>query len=162
MTPRSTGPLGAFTRPDALSGLTLFLVAAFAWIAARELPFGTLHQPGPGFFPRSLAVLTGGLAAILMARGARGKAQDVRALWPDRPGTARVVGMLAVLVGYLVALEPVGYLLTTAGLFLVLLRWVGRQSWPVTVSVALLSAAGSYVLFARWLMVSLPAGLWAP
>ena len=48
------------------------------------------------------------------------------------------------------------------GLFVILLRWVGRQSWPVTASVAILAAGGSYLLFARWLLVSLPAGLWAP
>jgi putative tricarboxylic transport membrane protein len=161
MIPRATRPLGALG-PDALSGLTLLLVAACAWIAARDLPFGTLHQPGAGFFPRSLAILTGALAALLMIRGLRTGAADVRTLWPDRGGAARVIGMTAVLLGYLVALEPAGYLFTTAALFLVLLRGVGRCSWPVTLSVAILAAGGSYLLFARWLMVSLPAGLFAP
>jgi putative tricarboxylic transport membrane protein len=162
MIPRATGPLGALARPDAASGLTLLFVAACAWIAAWDLPFGTLHQPGAGFFPKSLALLTGALAALLAIRGLRTGAPDVRTLWPDRAGLARVAGMVAVLLGYLVALEPAGYLLTTAGLFLVLLRWVGRCSWLVTLSVALLAAGGSYLLFARWLMVSLPAGLFAP
>jgi putative tricarboxylic transport membrane protein len=162
MTPRAGGPLGALGRPDALSGLALFLVAVGAWLAAQDLPFGTLHQPGAGFFPKSLAVLTGALAALLAIRGLRGDAEDVRTLWPDRAGLARVIGMTAVLLGYLVALEPAGYLLTTTGLFLVLLRGVGRCSWPETLSVALLAAGGSYLLFARWLMVSLPAGLFAP
>lgn len=162
MTPRAPGPLGELGRPDTLSGLALFLVAVGAWLAARDLPLGTLHQPGAGFFPKSLAVLTGGLALLLAIRGLRIEAQNVRALWPDRGGLARVVGMTAVLLGYLVALEPIGYLLTTAGLFLILLRWMGRCSWPATISVATLAAGGSYVLFARWLMVSLPAGLFAP
>jgi putative tricarboxylic transport membrane protein len=162
VSPRKPGPLGAWSRPDALSGLFLFLVAVFAGLAAWDLPFGTLRSPGAGFFPKSLAVLTGGLAALLATRGLREAAPDIRALWPERGGVLRVAGMLAALLGYLVLLEPLGYLLTTAALFLVLLRWAGRSSWPTTVCVAVLAAGGSYVLFARWLMVSLPAGLWAP
>jgi putative tricarboxylic transport membrane protein len=162
VTSRRPGPLGAWARPDALSGLALLLLAAFAWWMARQLPFGTLHQPGAGFFPKSLAVLAGALAAVLAIRGAAAEAPSVRSLWPERAGLARVLVMLAVLLGYLTVLERLGYLLSTAGLFLVLLRWVGRRSWPMTGAVTLLAAAGSYLLFARWLMVSLPAGLWAP
>ena len=156
------GPLHVLGRPDALCGLTLLAMAALAWLLAGSLPFGTLRQPGAGFFPKCLAVLTGILAAVLAARGAAASGPSVRSLWPERAGLVRVAVMLAVLLGYLAALEPAGYLLATAGLFLVLLRWAGRRSWPETAAVTLLAAAGSYLLFARWLLVSLPAGLFAP
>lgn len=162
MTARSPGPPGAWGKPDALSGIVLLLLAAFAWIAARGLAFGSLRQPGPGFFPRSLALLTGALAAVLVVRGAAAEAPSASGLWPDRAGKSRVAIVLATLVGYAIALEPAGYLLASTGLFLVLLRWVGRRPWPETAGVTLLAAAGSYLLFARWLMVSLPAGLFAP
>jgi hypothetical protein len=162
MTTRPPGPPGAWGKPDALSGIVLLLLAAFAWMAARGLAFGSLHQPGPGFFPQSLALLTGALAAVLVVRGAAAEAPSMPAMWPDRVGTTRVAILLAGLVGYVIALEPAGYLLATAGLLLVLLRWVGRRPWPETAGVTLLAAAGSYLLFARWLMVSLPAGLFAP
>jgi putative tricarboxylic transport membrane protein len=148
--------------PDVVSGLALGGLAVFAWVGARGLAFGTLTQPGPGFFPRSLAALTGALAAALVVRGGLAPASPLAALWPERAGVRRVLVMLAALFGYAAALEPLGYLLATLGLFLVLLRGVGRRSWPVTGLVAVLAAAGSYLLFARWLMVSLPAGLWAP
>jgi len=70
--------------------------------------------------------------------------------------------MLATLLGYVLVLDMVGYLIATAGMFLILLRWVGRQGWVTTLITAAVAAGGSYVLFARWLMISLPAGLWAP
>ena len=162
MTDDPNGPSPAWGRPDALSGFALLLVAVFAWAAAWPLPFGTLHQPGAGFFPKNLAVLVGVLAATLLVRGAVVPAASARGLWPERRGLLRVALMLAALLGYVCILEPLGYVLTTAGLFVVLLRWVGRQSWPVTAAVAILAAGGSYLLFARWLLVSLPAGLWAP
>ncbi len=145
-----------------MSGLAFLLVAVFAWVAARSLPFGTLHQPGAGFLPKSLAVLVAVLAATLLVRGALVPAPSVRGLWPERLGLLRVALMLGALLGYVALLEKVGYILTTVVLFVILLRWVGRQTWPVTVTVAILAAGGSYLLFARWLLVSLPAGLWAP
>ncbi len=147
-------------RRDALSGLVLLALALVAWLAAGDLPFGRLHRPGPGFLPRSLAVLIAALALLLVARGARG--EPVPAAWPDRAGGRRIGLMLAALLAYAVLLEPAGYLLATGGLFLVLLRWVSGQSWAVAGLGTVLAAAGSYLLFARWLMVSLPSGLWAP
>lgn len=149
-------------RPDVTSALVLLAVALLAWMAARDLPWGALRQPGPGFFPKSLALLLGGLSIVLLARGGLIDAAPVSSLWPERAGRIRVAIMLAALLAYVLLLEPAGYLIATAGLFLVLLRWVGRQGWAITFGTAILAAAGSYVLFARWLMVSLPAGLWAP
>jgi putative tricarboxylic transport membrane protein len=145
---------------DAASGVVLVAVALVAWLAAGDLPFGTLHRPGPGFLPRSLAVLIGALALLLVARGARGEPE--RGSWPDRSGARRVAVMLLALLAYAALLEPAGYVLATAALFVVLLRWVSAQSWIVTTLGTVLASGGSYVLFARWLMVSLPTGLWAP
>jgi putative tricarboxylic transport membrane protein len=156
------GPSPAWGRPDAVCGLALLLVAVFAWAAAWPLPLGTLHQPGAGFLPKSLAVMVALLSAALLVRGVIVPAASVRGLWPDRRGLLRVALMLAALLGYVGILERVGYVLTTAALFVLLLRWVGRQSWPITAAVAILAAGGSYLLFARWLLVSLPVGLWAP
>ena len=70
--------------------------------------------------------------------------------------------MLASLAGYVLAVEWLGFLIVTVALFVVMLRWVGRQSWTATLVTAVLAAGGSYLLFARWLMVSLPSGAWLP
>jgi hypothetical protein len=158
----ASGPPPAWGRPDVLSGLVLLLIAVFAWGTARALPYGTLHQPGAGFFPKNLAILVGVLASVLLLRGAVAEAPSVGELWPQRSGVQRVALMIGALLGYVATLETAGYVLSTAGLFIILLRWVGRQSWLVTLAVTVLAAGGSYLLFARWLLVSLPAGLWAP
>jgi putative tricarboxylic transport membrane protein len=155
----SRGHLG---RPDVVSGLTLLCVALAAWVGAWALPIGTLHQPGAGFFPKQLALLMAVLAILLLIRGFRTDAPPVQRLWSDRAGLARVGLLLAVLVGYVLVVEIAGYLLTTAALFLVVLRWIGRQGWGVTLTVSLLASTGSYLVFARWLMVSLPSGAWTP
>jgi putative tricarboxylic transport membrane protein len=149
-------------KSDALSGLTLLFVAVAAWVAARWLPFGTLNQPGAGFLPKALAVVLSGLALVLWVRGAIVSNPDAGSLWPDRAGALRVGVMCAALFVYVLAVDTAGYLLTTVGLFCILLRWVGRQSWPATLVTALLASVVSYLVFARWLMVSLPTGTWVP
>lgn len=153
---------GCLKRPDVVSGLMLVCLALFAWVNASDLPIGTLHQPGAGFLPKHLALLMAALGALLFVRGCRTRAGSVAGLWSDRTSLARVGGMLAALIGYVLVVETAGYLLTTAALFFVLLRWIGRQGWVVTLTVAVLASGGSYFLFARWLMVSLPGGAWAP
>ena len=153
---------GCLKRPDVVSGLTLVCLALFAWVGASDLPIGTLHQPGAGFLPKHLALLMAVLAALLFVRGCLTRAGSVAGLWSDRASLARVGGMLAALIGYVLVVESAGYLLTTAVLFFVMLHWIGRQGWVVTLTVAALASGGSYLLFARWLMVSLPGGAWVP
>lgn len=157
-----TNAKGSLKRPDVLSGLTLLCLAVFAWASAWALPIGTLRQPGAGFFPKHLAVLMALLAVLLIVRGCLTRAPASADLWSDRAGVARVGGMLATLVGYVFVVEAVGYIPTTAALFLVMLRWIGRQGWGVTLTVAVLASGGSYLLFARWLAISLPSGAWTP
>jgi putative tricarboxylic transport membrane protein len=157
-----TDAKGWFKRPDVLSGLTLLCLAVFAWASAWALPIGTLRQPGAGFFPKHLALLMALLAVLLIVRGCLTRASSSADLWSDRTGVARVGGMLATLVGYVFVVETVGYIPTTAALFLVVLRWIGRQGWGVTLTVAVLASGGSYLVFARWLAINLPSGAWTP
>jgi putative tricarboxylic transport membrane protein len=157
-----TEPRSWLYRPDVLSGLTLVCLALVAWVGAGDLPIGTLHQPGAGFLPKHLALLMAVLATFLFVSGCRARAGSAAGLWSDRPGLARVGGTLAALIGYILVVETAGYLLTTTALFLVMLRWIGRRGWAVTLTVALLASGGSYLLFARWLLVNLPGGAWTP
>lgn len=162
MEPHESGQARIPERPDVWSGIALAGVAVFAWAWARDLPLGSLHQPGPGFFPKGLAALIALLALGILARGILIPAGGVASLWSERSGLGRVATMLAALLGYVLGVERVGYLVVTTGLFVVMLRWVGGRSWVVTLMTAALAAAGSYLLFARWLMVPLPSGSWIP
>ncbi|MGH7311901.1 MAG: tripartite tricarboxylate transporter TctB family protein, partial [Candidatus Rokuibacteriota bacterium] len=71
----------------------------------------------------------------------------------------KVAGVLAVLAVHALVLEPVGYPIATFVLVLFMLRVTEPHRWPVALALALLAAGGSYVLFAVWLGVPLPAGL---
>jgi len=70
--------------------------------------------------------------------------------------------MTATLLGYVLLVGTAGYLLTTAALFVVMVRWVGGRGWTATLLTGAIGSAGSYLLFGRLLRVELPAGLWVP
>jgi hypothetical protein len=86
----------------------------------------------------------------------------VGALWPDRSGRRRVLGLALLLVGWVALVEAAGYLLTTALFVALMLRGLGGRGWGMSVAVSLAAAGGSYLLFARWLAVSLPRGALLP
>jgi putative tricarboxylic transport membrane protein len=146
-------------RRDAVAASALLLFAALAAVeSVRLLPLGMVRNPGPGFFPWWVSLALGLLALVLLGHSlVRGQA--MRAHSEGR--FLRVVGVLAVLAVYALVLEFVGYPIATFALVLFMLRVTEPHRWPVALGIALLAAGGSYVLFAVWLAVPLPAGLLA-
>ncbi len=63
------------------------------------------------------------------------------------------------LAGFALALERLGFLLTTFLLMISLLRAIEAQKWRKVVVVALATALISYAIFSWLLGVPLPAGL---
>jgi putative tricarboxylic transport membrane protein len=142
----------------AASALLLFAVLA-AFESARLLPFGAVRNPGPGFFPWWVSVALGLLALVLLGHsvaGRRGPAQSARG-----GRLLKVVGVLALLGVYSLVLDVIGYPIATFVVVLFMLRVTEPHRWPLALGLALLAAGGSYVLFAVWLGVPLPAGLLA-
>lgn len=149
-------------RLDTIAGVALLALAALAWAAGTDLPVGTLRQPGPGLFPRTLTAALAVLATLLLARGALRPGPDVREQWEGRAGLRRPLLMVSALVLYVAVVSTAGYLLTTGALVLVMVRWVGGRGWVAALLTSVLVSAGSYLLFARALSVNLPTGQWLP
>jgi putative tricarboxylic transport membrane protein len=134
--------------------LALIFGAAAAYESAK-LPFGTVHNPGQGFFPWWTSVVIILLAMILLIRALKLGSRAAR----EKPGRiARVVALLVVLAAYSFLLDPLGYPLCTFLLVLFVLRATDPQQWTVALGMALITAVGSYIVFAVWLGVPLPRG----
>ena len=141
-------------RDTTAAALALGFGAVAAYQSAK-LPFGTVHSPGPGFFPWWTSVLIGALAAIFFVQTLTARAESA-----SEPGgrIAKVLALLAVLALYTFTLETLGYPLCTFLLVLFMLRVTDPQRWPVALGMAAATAVGSYVVFAVWLSVPLPRG----
>ena len=138
-----------------MAAAATLLLGVAALYESSKLPFGTVHSPGQGFFPwwTSTAVVLLALVLIFQALASRSSmAKEASG------GIAKVVLLLVVLSAYTFLLDSLGYLLCTFFLVLFMLRAIDPQRWTVAFSMALLTAVGSYVVFAVWLSVPLPRG----
>lgn len=129
-------------------------LALAALYEASGLSFGTVWQPGSGFYPTLVCIALLAFAAISL-RTAPPPSHSSEA---EAGGQARVWLVVAALAAYVWALVPVGFLPCTAALLLLLLRGIGRVSWPASVAAAAIGSIACYALFTR-LGMPLPAGV---
>lgn len=142
------------SRDVVVAGLALAL-GAVAIVESAKLPLGTVRNPGQGFFPWWTSVVIVLLAIVLLAQVLTSRSSTSQ----HTPGRiAKVTALLLVLAAYTFLLDFLGYLICTFLLVLFMLRATDRQRWTVALSMALLAAVGSYVVFATWLSVPLPRG----
>ena len=139
---------------DRVSGLFWLAVALFAAAQGLSLGLGSLHRPGPGFFPFWGGVVLGLLSILLVVRS---PARDAPGAARVRPDTAKPVGAAGAILGYLLLLEVLGFVPVTF-LFLLLLFRLERRSWTFSAASAAAGAVGSYGLFQLWLKTQLPTG----
>ena len=149
------------TAETVAGGVFVALGAAMLFESLKLAYFGE-GGPGPGFLPRWVA---GGLilcGLVLAAKGIR-PALGVRAVvpWPDASGWRRIALMLAALAVALILLDKLGFLVVTTVFMAVLIFGLGVRSWPMLASIPLIAAIGLYVVFAVWLRVPLPKGIFS-
>jgi hypothetical protein len=135
-------------------GAALVGVGLLALFTARNLPFGTLREPGAGFFPLTVAALLILFAALSIFGGDSGTREPP----VERGGAIRVSILAVLLLAYAVFLPSVGFVLCTTVLLTTVMGGLGRVGWLRAVAVAAVGAAGCYLLFTR-LGMPLPRGL---
>lgn len=139
---------------DRLAGAVLAAFALFVLWESRNIPFGTIAEPGPGTVPVllalillvcSLAVVVGGSAALPL----------VAVQWTEwRQATA----ILAACAFMALALERLGYRLTILVALLALVTLVEKKGWVAGTVFAVAFSLGSHYLFNTLLRVPMPRG----
>jgi len=139
---------------DRVSGVAWLAVALFAAAQGLALGLGSLHRPGPGFFPFWGGVALGLLSILLVVRPPARDAPDASRLAPD---TARPFVAAGAVLGYLLLLEVLGFVPVTF-LFLLLLFRLERRGWAFSAASAAAGAVACYAIFQLWLRTQLPTG----
>jgi len=143
-------------RAGAVLALALGILLIFQ---GGKLPPGKEGAPGPGFFPVWIGFGLISLSLLLLIRPLGG--QKFGDLFPRGNEALRVVRVLLTLILYAALLKPLGFIIATFCLFLVLLQFYQRGRWWVAVALSLAAVLGSYWLFARVFEMPLPEGLLA-
>jgi putative tricarboxylic transport membrane protein len=146
--------VAAMVRSDVVAALVLVFSVTAAYESSK-LPFGTIHKPGEGFFPFWISAVLFLLGLCLLFQALKSGPSTGR---EGSGRVAKVAVLLVVLAAYTFMLDLLGYPLCTFLLVLFMLRATEPQRWTVALSMAAITAVGSYVVFAIWLSVPLPRG----
>ena len=149
-------------KADQWSGTFLLLLAAVMIGAASGLPYGNVHNPGPGFFPLWLGVIMAGMAIGLIAQSTltTKSGQTLRGILEADVRWGKVLLVLAALILYASLMDYLGFLAVTFLLMVALLRFIEPQPWKAVIGWALVGSVGSYLIFEVWMKLRLPKGFW--
>lgn len=147
-------------KPDQISSIFWLIFGAFWVCVATRLPLGTIHNPGPGFYPLLLGLLlllfaTGLFLQTWIKRVESTRGEHVFSGKKPWLGVAAITGALVV-YGYL--LEFLGFYLSTFLFMIFLFSFVGKQRWSVVIIGSFLATLGAYLMFIVLLEAQFPRG----
>ena len=145
-------------RYDKIFGFIWLALGSAIAIEAIRLGIGRLHFPGVGF----LAFLIGvslGLCGFFLIVSATLEGKEGNELWSGQ-NWKNVIILLVSLFTYTIMMEPLGFLLTTFLLLLILFKITAPKKWFSPLVTSAVVVFSCYLIFIVWLRVTLPKGLW--
>jgi len=142
------------------------VVGALIYLYAdAQLPKLEIGDPlGPKVFPAMVGIglLVSGLLLLFEIRKKRVQvAKDPHALREERLHRMILVSMAVWTAVYYFAFEPVGYLISTMVYMLPVLTYFNRGRWLMNAMVSVGFTLVAYAVFAKFLQVSMPHGIFA-
>jgi putative tricarboxylic transport membrane protein len=141
-------------------GLFWLAIGAYVIFAGRDMGLGGLHEPGAGFAFYWVGILMCALAASVIGQAVVSGGPSLASLW-EGTRWGKVLGVVLLLLAYGVAFEPIGFIVCTMALLLVLMWFVDPVKWWVAIVVAAGSTAAVWLALTKWLKIQLPAGILA-
>ena len=143
---------------DRIAGASLLALAiAFSAGALKHYSYWGENGPGSAFLPFWLGLVMAVLAAMLLVGALR--SSDPGPAWlPSGVGLRRLALVVGASAAFAALLNVIGMTVGTVLFLVVLMRFLDRQPWPLTLAVALAVAGLNYLVFTHWLHVPLPAG----
>ena len=142
------------------ASLLLAFSVAFSAGALKQYQWWGPGGPGPAFLPFWLGLVMAFLALGMLIRSL--KQQYAGDAWlPRGEGLRDMLVVLGVTVAFVALLRVTGMVLGTAIYLVVLVRYLGRHPWWLTLLVAAAAAGFNWLVFVRWLRVPFPElGVW--
>ncbi len=151
---------------DGIAGLVLFVISLVLLVQSFQLPSLPIVPVGPGFYPAIVLSFMAAASALLVVQDVMKQRAPAEAGVSETPrrNYRLVVIAFAIVGGYVVLLPLLGFRIATV-LFVGTLqaaldRPKSARQWVVLAAIALGTAAVSYIIFERYLLVLLPRGAW--
>jgi putative tricarboxylic transport membrane protein len=144
---------GLITASVVLIGLSLYGIIESSRLE-RTMQMGV----GIAFFPLSMSIVIGGLAAVLLAGILKGKAEIKDEPICEKGGAWRVVTVVAILMAYIILIEGIGYMPSTFLFFAATVLFLGKGRILKTLLTSAACTFFLYAIFRLWLKSPLPTG----
>jgi len=145
------------------SSLVWLGVGIWICIASLMLSLGEFHNPGPGFLSFFAGLIMAGLAIVVHLQSrkthAGTKKERPEPIWVDRGKGIKMVLTVAALLFYAVAMNYLGFLISTFLFLAFLLKVIEPQRWSVALLGSLVASAAFYGIFELGLQSQLPKGI---
>ena len=143
---------------DRVFGLICLGISIWLLIEASRFDYLTEFTPGPGFAPFWLGVILGlfSLYLILDASMRKGRKGDEKRILPERKSMQRIGLILLILTAFTALLMPLGFLLSTWALVLILLYLLEGYSLSKSIFYSVMFGGFAFLVFQYWMEVELP------
>ena len=138
-----------------LSALFFLMFSLFVCQQSMVIGLGTLRHPGSGLVVFAAGAWVGILALVLLTQSRRIELQE-----EERTSEKGKVWLISLsLFGYAMAVNWLGFVLSTFVFVFIILRLIEFERWWLIGMKAALITFGNYLVFVVWLGLSLPKGV---
>ncbi len=148
-------------KDEAIVGVVIFLFGLITAFLSLKMTIGTFRMAGTGMFPLILGGLLMILSGAFVLRIVFGRKEErvtTEASIESSESPMQLILFLGAMVLATLFFTRLGYPLTALLLMLALLRILGVKRWGLTILISVVTAAGSYFLFVKWLSIPMPKG----
>ena len=139
-------------------GLIGLALGIFVIRSGIKLKLGSINDPGSGYVLFYTGILMCLFALTIMFSAVTEGGASFGSRWEGARWTRPVI-VIACLIAFSLALEPLGFLLSAIPLMLLLLRAVDPVRWTLAVPIAVLTPLGAWWVLKRVLLIQLPSGI---
>lgn len=123
-----------------------------------KLKLGTINDPGSGYVLFYTGILMCVFASSIIVGAITGGGPTFASRWRDTRWTKPLLVILC-LAAFSLALDPLGFLLSSIPLMLLLLRVIDPVRWTLAIPLAVLVPLGMWWILKRLLLIQLPSGI---
>lgn len=149
---------GLLGNSELWGGLVGLALGIFVIWAGHKLKIGSINDPGSGFVLFYTGILMCLFACTIIVSAVTEGGPSVASLWAGMRWTKPLV-VVACLSAFAFLFEPLGFLLSSIPLLLLLLRVIDPVRWTLAVPLAVLVPLGVWFVLKRALLIQLPSGI---
>ena len=138
-----------------LIGLALGLFVVWSGL---KLKLGTINDPGSGYVLFYTGLLMCAFAVSIIVSALTEGGPSFASRW-ENARWGKPLRIIVCLIGFALALEPLGFLLSAIPLMLLLLRLIDPVRWSLAIPIAILAPYGMWWVLKHLLAIQLPSGL---